>query len=46
LPLISSGEPFLLLDRDGTLVDIAENPFDAVIPSSTLDLLSDLASNL
>lgn len=44
--LLAERPPFLFLDRDGTLVPIADNPKEAILSSSTSNVLRQLSSRL
>lgn len=45
-PLLAKRPPFLFLDRDGTLVPIAENPKDAILGAATSKVLRRLSARL
>lgn len=45
-PLLAKRPPFLFLDRDGTLVPIADNPKDAILGAATSKVLRRLSARL
>ncbi len=45
-PILAKRPSFLFLDRDGTIVPIAENPKDAVLQAATSEVLQKLSGQL